>query len=237
MKPHHSQNSLLFISKLLAFSLVHGHERFSFLKCDTWYYVLCSWRGLKIRTSFLLRWWNLFMSFQSDSLIYSFKDHLCKCQHLSWTNQNNIQISHHARKARYIWRKCSWYRSLLFQQSQQSRHFEIRELMHAIQQGVSPTLPHEAKWISAMVPIKEVTAFTVFLSLVVTAKTSWRLYMWEDPHLYQNTKMSACINGTVKKRSMLPICTWCRSNLHIWQASVISSDTRDLWDMYHYTNF
>jgi hypothetical protein len=100
MKPHHSQNSLLFISKLLAFSLVHGHERFSFLKCDTWYYVLCSWRGLKIRTSFLLRWWNLFMSFQSDSLVYSFKDHLCKRQHLSWTNQNNIQISHHARKAR-----------------------------------------------------------------------------------------------------------------------------------------
>jgi hypothetical protein len=71
--------------------------------------------------------------------------------------------------------------------------------------------PHEAKWISAVVPIKEVIAFADFLSLVVSAKTSWRLYIWEDPHLYQNTKICACINGTVKKRSTLPICTWCRS--------------------------
>jgi hypothetical protein len=125
----------------LAFSLIHGHERFSFLKCDTWDYVLCSWRGLKIRTSFLLRWWNLFVGFESDSLIYSFKDHLCKRQYLSSTNQDNIRISHHARKARQIWRKCSWYRNLLFQKSQQSRHFEIRELMHTIQHGVSLTLP------------------------------------------------------------------------------------------------
>jgi hypothetical protein len=35
--------------------------------------------------------------------------------------------------------------------------------------------PHEAKWISTVVPIKEVTAFVVFLSLAVSAKTSWKI--------------------------------------------------------------